>query len=373
MPLEGYYRVGRTFPVTSESGVVIRGVSTVPARSEAAGVVPGLCLSDSVTQIDAGGVELSVRALSPGQKLALFVDAPLQDLSEAMEGFEIIAVGTTSSLFNRQSIAAWESVDVVVMQTLPPMLETIVAMGIDVIVLSDRPPRTTFSVESRGRLHHIRSEVTGPRGIITGVPMGELFSWWRGGQSQWVRTASTWIAVILPLGLGACLLLRGRRLVTGAALAGSVLAVGGIVMWITQMDPLNYASGRVRVHMSDRTQDDVYAVVRARRDGQIRLPLHFRPLISSIEDALRSGLAIEVDAGTRASWLVPLARGQRMVFVNREVRGRTEVPALSGGEKSAMRAVARLLYTDTGLRTVGEAELSPVDGWEQWGTVILQR
>ncbi len=365
LPLDGYYRPGKFFPVsvTSDQPVNVRidvedGVSSRGSGTNL--TLPVMLLSNTSRSlrviIDGKPTDLPIRPLGENERLAIAGSSKLFARASSLFPGQLVVSAVVPMDRIGPLNEAYESADVVLWQGLDESavfakgFESISAGGPVLAVPGDEPATPWKNFQRRGGWSVIDLPTRGPTDSLDNPAAYDAMSGFSAGRSPESRRG-VWLgtAVFAILALGATLL--GRRGVY-AIIAISILWLAGGAVYLARQTPISQqqASIIVRPGDGDITQVDSWLV----RTSLQKQPDEFnagttltRPVFAGHANLLEMWIEV-TDAGWWYHYTLP--RGGKAAFVSRRWRQNAAVPTVTvGPPKSSMGSdLARQFYSRAG-------------------------
>jgi hypothetical protein len=409
-PLQGYYRPGRFMPVRLSTAttqpaqpaeVEVRGGQVIPTHIRR----NGGDLNDVYPLLSYGSI--SELSLFVGNK-TINLDASLHPLPDAQRliGYTIQqaeALKAAKVLFGNDPVTAvpldpanplpgatvmWEALDAVVLdpQALARVsdLQSVVSSGISIIVVqgaTDAPPEKTLPWQRIGESWVLRSELTGPRGIIVPAVYSSM-SHWAPGRTRHVRQQVLVRALLLSILVMGLILWRANwaPATVGVLVAIFLFAAG---VWMNGFGDLVCGIGRIAIARPGPAgrlvQWDTWTCATALRDAHSGTG--GRLVFASIAQLQRRQPRVNCTPGA-GQWMettYALQAGEMIAMCSRSMSSPGGIlPEITSTEvRSPLLPLVKARYLDEGeRRVVGQSDADPDLEWiqrgnEWWETIVI--
>jgi hypothetical protein len=382
LPLQGYCRPGRYFPVLIDSSDAGKSL-TITSEG---------CLP---TWVNVGSGRRVVPVLVTGFPTSLSIDGASFPLhvpgeKECLIGALTADVSPAAGLFpNRRMVpialdavepipgppAAWETLDAILLD--PVVLSRIsdsrrsalLSAGVMLFSNSDAKPDNRWPWQQRGSLWVLSYAPAGPVGeVIDEDVYGPTYAMTTGWPRA-VRQQVMGIAILLVL-ITLSLLLRPSRGTFAASVLIILFTTFGIILWRRSLSTMTSAGGDILVAKAGLVQRDAWVYQRARETARHTVPWGgwMHPIFGSRAGITGSEMTLAVARDDSLQFNYTATGGHTMAFVRREVTaGEISMAHLVTPVGSPMSDAARSVYLTTGTRIAGETDGGPA----RWPSVVV--
>jgi hypothetical protein len=364
LPLDGYCRPGRYFPIEIGQGDAAHFFATgalstdVAAVSRPRTIIPMLVLAVPGDLHWAGG-SLPLRFPGEHERLVAF-DENTPNVADLFPDDRILPVHLDAVDPLPGPPAAWSALDAVVLDSTAMarvnegQRSALLAAAVMLAVPGPVRPDDRWPWQSRGAFWVLSYVPLGPVDqLVCSDAYSPTFAWtpgWSGAIRAQIATA----ALLLFLAIVAIAMFRNRWAAFGL-IALSLLSAGAIAVWQRSLGTVSRAGGDVIVRSQGLVQRDAWVFERARLRGERVVPWTgwTVPIFGSTRSVEQTAMRIEIAADGSASFDFELDRGKTIAFVRRNVLPGSPPPIVSV-DNSPMRESARAIYLGKGDRILGE-------------------
>lgn len=383
LPLDGYCRPGRYFPIEIDSQSAIsfsaNGALTtdVAAGSNPRAIIPMLVLG-TPTDLHWPGGSLPLRVPGIHERLIASTSNTI-DVPDLFPGDRLLPIHLDIADPLPGPPAAWEALDAVVLDAgemariTAAQRSALLAAGVMLTVPGKTKPDEQWPWQLR-RVSTVPFWVLSftPRGPIDQPTYPEVYAptyGWSPGWPPAVRTQVAAAAAVLFLAIMAISLLRNRWVIVGL-IALSLSAAGAIAGWQKSFGTIDRAGGAVIVGSSNLIQHDEWMFERGRQDGEqiVSWDGSTHPIFGSDVAVAQSRMKITVPAYGTARFEFYLDHGKTIALMRREVRPGS-LPKATNSNSSPMRELVKAAYLQSRDRITGEI---PAAG-ESWPGVVINK
>lgn len=380
LPLEGFYRPGRSMPVRiDEPGKSVISLSAelaVPSDISAGwtGVAPlfvfGAFRESELLVHEPGDAPMrfTLHALQPNERLVALVAGDDSVARSIFPGFAVITVRLAPDFDPLKLLATFQSVDAIVLRDVAPQdLPRYLEAGIAVAAISRGRPDASLPWERVGDCWVLQMPQTGPDSIVGGEDAYIPTQGWRQAASSRLRFRIVLGGVIAALCLLGCLLLPGARIRVAAVLMVSALSCVAILFWRSATPALNSISGNIVVASDGLVRTDHWEYLAAGLDGSGPLYYRDQPVVYDSNHARAMDLRQQVQLDGSSRWSFAIPPHGKLAILRRRIEVGTVPAMMSGRTDSPLELLARQVYLRPGFKVAGELR-SPRS---EWGTTVI--
>ena len=381
LPLEGYCRPGRFFPVRVDGADAGRTLSfleegclgcQLDAGAGGSRIVPMLAIG-TPRELKWDGGSVALRSLRDDERLVACTSDQIEP--SLFPDARMIAIRLDPTDLLPGPPAAWESLDAVLLDS--PMFgritdaqRSVLLAGGVVLAARGEMPDQRWPWRRVGSLWILSVPIVGPTDqLVDDSVYAPTFAWTPGWSPQ-VRGQVIGIAAMLVLCTGAILLLRRNRWTAGAVIFLALLTTGGVIGWRRSLGSVDRAGGDVLVSGEGLLQRDSWVYERAKISSAETVPWTgwTHPVFASSTGMIRADMRIHIGANDEMSFVFQANAGHTIAFVRREVQP-AAMPAIACTHDSPMQDTAKAAYLGAGMKVVGE--VSGMKG--RWPGVVISR
>ena len=386
LPLNGYCRQGRFFPISLEGEDAARSITLEAEGCFATLISPGK--SNRVT------VPMLVRG-PPGtiQSIGSHMPAPLalhfpRD-NERLIGVTFDDAAPCAALFPGQKLipihldptdplpgpaVAWEALDALVLpaQSFARLDDSrrsvLLAAGVILVSVGSDAPDDRWPWKHQNYTWVLSYVPAGPTAQLVNQDVYLPTYAWAPGRSSGVRRQVVAAGALILL-ITLALLLRPNRWTFNAALVFLVLASGAIVLWHRSLGSIALAGGDIKVSGLTLAQSDGWLYARAREQTSHRVPWSgsTHPVFPSELELQKTDLALTVSGQGTLGFDYTALPAHTLAFVHREVYPDPPPPTRLP-MRSPMAELAKAAYLSAGVHLTGEVPAGP----GRWATVVIE-
>jgi hypothetical protein len=331
-------------------------------------VVPWLALSDSVSDArweggDGGSHPLATRLhpLSDNERLVAYAGILPNGGQLLFPGKTIVPIGLDLSRPLLEPVAAWESLDAVVLSAAAftrldeSHVSMLLAGGTVIAVRSQTRPDARWFWTHVGEDWVLRFSPAGPSSIIEPAAYSPTYEWERGWPATFGRRIV--LAAVLFCLVGGAVLLWRSRWAAAAFVALSCLFAAALAAWYARQSPMLQLAAAVRIDEGPVTQFDVWtwdSPVRA-SDGSFPAAGLTRPVFASARQPEQTQTRLECSSdGQPDRFLFHIAPGQSLAFLSRDLRLDPPAPPALSPARGPFADFATTLYFRRGDVVAGQ-------------------
>lgn len=381
LPLQGYYRVGRFFPVlvdgTDASGGTRLSAGEcldcdVEPTTASSLIVPMLAIGEPHA-LSNGHLPIALNSLAENERLVASTTAELP--ADLFPQCKVIAVHLDPADLLPGPPAAWESLDAIVLDApsfsriTDSQRSSLLAGGVSLIATGQKPD-DRWPWQQRDMVWRLDGNALGPGNqSIDEATYSPTFGWVP-GWSAGMRGQVMGIATLITLLTCGILLAKTNRWTAAFSIAVPLLATGGIVIWRQSLASVERAGGDILIASNGLVQRDSWVYQRARTDSIQTVPWAgwTRPMFGSNRGVDEAAPRIQVKPDGTLSFSYHAIAGHTMAFVRREIQPGSS-PATSPAQDSPMQELAKSVYLKAGYKIAGQVTGSAA----RWPGVLLSK
>jgi hypothetical protein len=382
LPLQGYCKPGRYFPVrvqasvgSSSTSISGDGCMTVVVDGSAGSMVTPVLVEREPHEIICGNQHLPLHAAGAGERLVGGLDgAEIQMAAAIFPGSRLIPISLDTGELLPGPAVAWETLDAIV---LPAEIfsrvsdfqrSTLLGGGVTLIAVGPLPPDFRWPWHPVGSVWVLSCSLAGPGGDLVNPNVYAAVVNWTPGWSSAVRGQVMGVGALLVLGTIGLSLWPGR-LSMGISIGLLLAASGGVAYWRHTLGAVDHAGGDVIINKGSMTQLDQYVYERAREDNAQLIPWAgcTHPLFNTPSAVERSQMVLHQSDSGELAFSYQAKAGHTLAFLRREVRPGVVLP-MDLSNNSPMQEVARSEYRDAEHRIVGQIKGSG----DRWAGVVMR-
>jgi hypothetical protein len=335
LPLQGYYRPGRYFPIQVDgtdaaSSLAFTADGCLPTQMQAASngrrTIPMLATGSPVSLRATSGLSIPLRTPSENERL---IATALSDVSMATGLFprqRLLPIRLDPADLLPGPPVAWEALDALLLDADAYtrigdfQRSALLAGGVMLICTGDVRPDARWPWVARDRVWVLSYAPAGPLGQVVNEDAYLPTYPWASGWSATVRGQVVGVGAVLVIVMVA-LLLRPNRWTLIAAVLIPVAATIGIGVWRGSLGTVNRAGGDIIVSLGGLTQRDAWVYERSREpaDRWVNWSGWTHPYFASDGSIGASHMTLVVTSQGQLRYSYGAAADQTMAFLRREV------------------------------------------------------
>ncbi len=366
LPLEGYCRPGRFFPVAidgtdASASITLTADGCLPTRiepGESSRIVPMLAYGEPHELRWPGG-SLPLRTVDRKERL---IGTTSPDLpGELFPNAQLIPIHLDPADPLPGPAVVWETLNAIVLDSASfariddAHRSTFLAGGVTLASRGGRPDNR-WPWKQQGSCWILRANLAGPVDDLINEAVYAPTYAWQPGWSPRVRgqvfgAGATILVVVLAI------LLIGRGSRAAGATAMSVCLIAGVLViaWRHAMGSIDSAGGDIIVASDHLLQRDSWVYQRAKADDTTAVPWagSTRPMFSSLAGSENSRMFVVAGADSRLRFEYRSTAGHCLAFMRRDVTP-DEPPAASLAFRSPMEEAVKDAYLSPSLKALGQ-------------------
>jgi hypothetical protein len=384
LPLQGYYRIGRSMPVTitgpvDQLTISADGAIEITATDVSDRVTVPLLVLERLGKIRTSGPGLPSTFLEPtliplqeGDCLVACTTEAFPFVRSMFPEKKIIRVDPILHKSLGTAKSWWGSIDLVIFDDRESAhnqlergseIENLLSCGTAIAVRSTEPPDAKWPWVRSGDYWVLRHEIAGPRSALVDESVYEPISAWRPGASNAKLRRTMIIAAILGIAfLGASLLSRRKML---AIFLVALVAIAALAWWQHQSSGVYSATGSIVVVDTKMVQRDTWFYQTTPVDTEVSTP-ELNPVFTSPEQARE--MATKSTGGAEVTFNYHLRANHRFALLKRTIEPFDSGVKPEALAASPMESLARSAYLQIGDRISGI-----LTNGNDWPTVVIER
>lgn len=381
LPLNGYFRPGKYFPVRIDAGESAPEAKIV---LEAEGAVPSECISSSQSHVivpllpvfatagelrwrsdgkPAAALPLPLHPLADDQRLIGFAGADADALKEVFAGRTLLGVALDFAKPFAGPIVAWETLDGVVLdanaaaRVTQAQLRGLIDAGTAVAIRSSQRPAGAWPWVRAGDYWILRVQLSGPNSSYLPSAYAPTAAWARGAP-QTLRKQVLLIGIMIGLlALGATLWPSKASLPLVIIICAATVA--GTLMWRSRLPASIEIGGDIFITSSDHAQCDAWTYRSALRPGPQSVAFSglTKPVLGYRMQVSQTGLRlICAGDGEPRRFEFQMRPEWSIAFIRRSAAPGELSAAVKRPVNSPLRPLAEEIYLKAGDSIVGQTQ-----------------
>jgi hypothetical protein len=366
LPLEGYTRSGRFFPVVVDGADASRAISFSAQGCLDSQLDPGAGGNRIVPMLATGaarelswvGGSIALRNPGDNERLIACSSAELNETLFPHDRSILIPLDTADLLPG--PAVAWESLDAVLLDS--PMFQRIsdaqrsslLAGGVTLAARGEIPDHR-WPWRSNGSLWVLSATPAGPNGELIDEDVYAPTYAWTPGWSPQIRGQIMGVAALLVFFTAGILMFPKNRITLGSVIGLSLVAAGAVAGWHHSLGNIDRAGGDILVANEGLIQRDSWVYQRAKTSSVETVPWtgSTHPIFASAAGMRQANMRVHIAGNGNMSFVYQATAGHTIAFIRSDIQPGPN-PETVGTHESPMEQAARAVYLSPGLRVVGE-------------------
>jgi hypothetical protein len=381
LPLEGYTRPGRFFPVKLDGPDADRPLEfssdgCLPAAldpSTAVDRIVPILTTASPGELRWPGGSIALRSLAENERL-IACSTDEADKSLFPNDRQIVIRLDPADLLPGPAVA-WESLDALQLDSAQfqrltdDQRSSLLAAGVT-LAARGKIPDHRWPWRFNGSLWILSATATRPTGELIDDHVYAPTYGWSPGWSPQIRGQVMGVATLLILLTAGILLVRRNRTTAASAIILCLLTAAAVAGWRHSLGNIDRAGGDILIADHGLLQRDSWVYQRAKSASIETVPWtgNTHPIFASVTAMTQADMRLHITSNNELSFIYHAIPGHTLAFVRSEIQP-GPIPATINAHQSPMQEAARAAYLSAGFKVIGETPGMP----NRWPGVAISR